>query len=397
MDTWPASVGHFLCGLRGKKTTNQQRVLLIPPAAPGNLGDAATLDIAIQKVRQAGIDQVDILSGHRWNLRERIDKHIAAENYFYRQSCVQQALIISRLGCYSECYFLGAGVIDGGFNPQSAMRRIAIATEAARLGKKTAILSASFAKKSEKKTAEALRRLPAAVAICANDPFSKERLEMALDRPIRQVANLAFLLKPWTDHPQVVKAKAWIDHRKTSGDYVIGLNANYLHAEKDPNIPRALRILVERLLRYNVSLMLIPHDTRSITSDQKLLEEATAAMLRIAGERIYLLPPICPAIVRAVTPVLDFMVSGRLHPVILALSGVTPALCFAYQDKFNGLYNFFKLEDAELLSSPAELSANPGYLGEKIMEKIKYQDLLRDQIRHYLPQVKDLAEKNFNG
>src|SRR5690606_12404423 len=154
-----------------------------------------------------------------------------------------------------------------------------------------------------------------------------------------------------TDHTVTLHAREWIQRRKNAGDQVIGLNANYLHAQKDANIPRALRILVEQLLRHDISILLIPHDTRSEVPDQKLLEDATATVAQKYRERIFMLPPVSPGVVRAVVPELDFLATGRMHTAILALSGGIPTFCFAYQDKFEGLLQFFELQGADLLST----------------------------------------------
>jgi polysaccharide pyruvyl transferase WcaK-like protein len=141
--------------------------------------------------------------------------------------------------------------------------------------------------------------------------------------------------------------------------------------------------------------MLIPHDTRSDVPDQKLLEEATAFVSVKDRERIYMLPPESPGIVRAVVPDLDILATGRMHTAILSLSGGTPAFCFAYQDKFEGLLQFFHLEHSELLSTPAELSADPEAVTQKIVAKLGEKHFFEEKIRHHIPDVLALAEKNF--
>jgi polysaccharide pyruvyl transferase WcaK-like protein len=346
-------------------------------------------------LRSQGAASVDLLYGKTWELDEKIDSRISGERFFYKNSKVQQALLVSHLPRYSECYFIGADVIDGAYNPRSVSARISLLAEAASRGKKATLLGASYNKTPEETTRKALSDLPDSVTICARDPVSRTRMEAALDRPIRQVADLAFLLRPSSDDPIVQQAKNWISSRRRAGNQVVGLNANYLHAQKDPKILGALKILVEQLLRYDLSIMLIPHDTRSEMPDQKLLEEATALVSAKDCERIYMLLPKSPAIVRAVVPYLDLLATGRMHTAILALSGGTPAFCFAYQDKFEGLLQFFSLEHSELLSTPQELSANPVAVAQKIVSKLSEMHLLKEKIASHLPSVLALSEKNF--
>jgi polysaccharide pyruvyl transferase WcaK-like protein len=206
---------------------------------------------------------------------------------------------------------------------------------------------------------------------------------------------LAFLLEPRSEHPAALHANAWVESRRQAGDEVIGLNANYLHAEKNPRLPQALGIVVGRLLQRPLSILLIPHDTRSNRPDRKLLEEATAAVSSKDKERLYMLPPVSPGVVRAVTPALDLLATGRMHAAILALSGGTPAFCFAYQDKFEGLLELFDLADADLLSSPEDLVRSPDRVAEKILQKLNDKDLLGRQTTQHLPAVLKLSQDNF--
>ena len=180
-----------------------------------------------------------------------------------------------------------------------------------------------------------------------------------------------------------------------AGDQVVGVNANYLHAEKDPAIPQALKVFVEQLLRESLSIVLIPHDTRSKRPDQKLLEDAVAHLSAAERERVHLLPPVSPGVVRAVTPALDMLATGRMHTAILALSGGTAPFNFAYQDKFEGLLEFFKLDAAGLLSTPKELATDPVGVAEKFLQVLKEKERYEQQIHLHLPDVLRLAQANF--
>lgn len=395
MGSFSVSLGRALSSFRTNVMETERSVLIIPPAVPGSLGDAAMISASSHYLRAQGAAKVDLLYGKTWLLDEKIDRRISAERFFYKKSMLQQALLVSLLPGYSECYFIGADVIDGAYSPQSVSARISLLAEAARLGEKATLLGASYNKSPEETTKKALSELPASVTICARDPISRERMEEALNRPIRQVADLAFLLKPRLEDPIVHQAKNWIASRRTAGNQVIGLNANYLHAQKDPQILGALNILVQRLLRYDLSIMLIPHDTRSEMPDQKLLEQATAFVPARDRERIYMLPPESPGIVRAVMPELDMLATGRMHTAILSMSGGTPAFCFAYQDKFEGLLQFFDLEKSDLLSTPIELSAMPEIVADKIVAKLKEKNLFEEKIEDHIADVLVLARKNF--
>jgi polysaccharide pyruvyl transferase WcaK-like protein len=173
------------------------------------------------------------------------------------------------------------------------------------------------------------------------------------------------------------------------------VNANYLHAEKDAGIPPALKVFIQQLLRQPLSLVLIPHDTRSKRPDQRLLEEATAGLSAAERERIFMLPPVSPGVVRAVTPALDMLATGRMHTAILGLSGGTAPFNFAYQDKFEGLLQFFKLDQSGLLCTPKELTSDPVRVAEKFLHVLHDKETFQQHIQQYLPQVLTLARANF--
>src|SRR5690606_14671079 len=98
-----------------------------------------------------------------------------------------------------------------------------------------------------------------------------------------------------------------------------------------------------------------------------------------------------PGVVRAVTPLLDMLATGRMHTAILGLSGGTAPFNFAYQDKFEGLLQFFKLEQSGLLSTPKELSADPVRVAEKVLHVLNEKETFEQHIQQYLPYVLNLA------
>ncbi|MET0343186.1 MAG: polysaccharide pyruvyl transferase family protein [Polyangiales bacterium] len=371
------------------------RTLVIPPAVPGSLGDAAMLACSVHCARARGARGVDLAFGGDWVLDARVDGRLAAERFFYHGHPVEHALVLARLPRYAEVYFVGADVIDGAYNPRSVCARLGLLADAARLGRRAVLLGASYNAHPEASTRAALRALPREVVICARDPRSKTRLEQATDRAVRQVADLAFLLAPRHDCPIVAAARAWIDARRADGDRVVGLNANYLHAEHDARLPEALRTLLEGLVARGLSVLLVPHDTRSRRPDRMLLEGAAARLSPEARARVRTLPPVSPGVVAAVLSAVDLMIGGRMHAAILALSSGTPAYCFTYQDKFEGLLALFDLESGALCATPRQLVEHTDAVLARTLSALEAAPRMRRQIEAKLPAVKALARLNF--
>jgi len=191
------------------------------------------------------------------------------------------------------------------------------------------------------------------------------------------------------------KAIAWIENRRKAGDQIIGLNANYLHAEKDERVPGGLVKFLTVLMKSEISVVLVPHDIRSQRPDGKLLADAVAALPADYGERFYTLPPISPGTIKAVMAKVDMLATGRMHAAILAMSSGTPAFSFAYQEKFEGLYTFLGVQDQDLLSSPTELAEKPEQVAAALLSRLRDQDQIRALIHHNLPAVLELSKENF--
>lgn len=377
------------------KGNQHLRAALIPPALPGSLGDAAMLSASASFLRARGFPNVDLIFGKEWPLDAPIDRRINAERFFFRGSELQFASLIPRMATYSHAYFVGADVIDGAYNPRSVCGRIALLGEVARLGGSSTILGSSLNEHPEESTLKALRALPPEVAICARDPISRERMERFLNRPIRPVADVAFLLNTLPDSPLVADPCDWIAERRRAGDRVIGLNANYIHAQKHATFPDALAALIPALLRQNVSILMVPHDIRTERSDERLLGDALTKLDPSMRERVRMLRPESPGAIKAVLARVDLIVTGRMHAAILGMGGGTPAFCFAYQGKFEGMFALFDLQSADLLSTPENLVANPTAVADKALAHLDNAPVLRRQIEARLPAVTMLAEQNF--
>jgi colanic acid/amylovoran biosynthesis protein len=83
---------------------------------------------------------------------------------------------------------------------------------------------------------------------------------------------------------------------------------------------------------------------------------------------------------------MNIVVSAKMHPAVLALSGTVPTLCIAYDHKQTGLFN--SLEMSECVISIEEFSR------ENLKSKILYVWNNREQIRARLRSRVPLIQKN---
>lgn len=416
METFAASDGTFRSGFNPRRMAlgaasaaslgmaraqrpfrRQARALIVPPADEGSLGDAAMLNAARATLKTYGIQEVDLLLKPGWQALKAFDRQIDASHYFYGGWQRKYLPIRASLGRYSHAYFVGADVVDGVYNPESVRRRLGVLGDVATLGGEASILGCSFSETPDPDCVEALRRLPRSVRIKARDPISRRRMEATLDRPIELVADLAFLLRPDLEASGAAEALAWIDRRRGAGDRVVGLNANYLIDAKHPGFSEKLGPLMARLLAKNVSILLVPHDTRTDRSDRHILEEARATVGAGFEDRVRMLEPSDPGMIKAVLGALDLVVTGRMHVAILTMGAGRPALSFGYQGKFEGLYQLLGLAGAGLLLPPSMLVERFDEVGETIARQLDVADELSARIAMSLPAVRDLALANFGN
>ncbi|MDT0576979.1 polysaccharide pyruvyl transferase family protein [Croceicoccus sp. F390] len=329
--------------------------LIIPPAAAGSVGDAAMINATCAALRERGFAHIALASPGGWEALSDIDEWLDLNAWFFGQSRRVLARGVRRLGAFSRSVLIGADCIDGVYNPGSITRRLTLLHEHAGIGGETTVLGSSFGLHPDPVAVERLRSLHRDIVICARDPVSYNRLATATGRPIRQTADLAFLIKSDLGHDAARVALAFIERQAKTGRRTIGLNINFLIEAAHPGFAAAHRRLVDRLLASEHALLLVPHDNRGKTTDASLLDMAIAHLTPAQREHVAMLPPSPPCATKAVLGRLDAIVTSRMHAAILALSTGTAAISFVYQGKFEGLYRLLGLENTGWLLDPAEL------------------------------------------
>jgi polysaccharide pyruvyl transferase WcaK-like protein len=382
------------CSILSGRAASAGGVAVIPPAGVGNLGDAAMINVTARKLRERGsYPRLGMKAG--WDALDAFDAYVDGNRYFYTGSRAAGLLLSEHLKRCEEVLLVGADIVDGVYNPPSVSRRLKVLRQVAERGARAAILGCSFSETPDASCLEVLRQLPASVRIKARDKVSRIRMEHAIGRPIEEVADLAFLLSPDHRSGAVEMNNEWVEARRRSGDRVVAVNANYIIDRKYEGFSVALTELMRLLLRRPVSLLLVPHDTRTERSDWVILSEAMAALSPSFGSRIRMMDPRSPEEVRAVLSNVDLVVTGRMHVAILAFSAGRPALGFGYQGKFEGLYDRMGLAEARLLRSPAALVEDPGAMAAEVWENLAVSEQLASRISVALPAVRRLALGNF--
>lgn len=388
------AAGHVGAAIRGRG----RRAAVIPPTTPGSVGDAAMLAATIGQLRLLGFERTDLFYSDPWPMGEvRVDARVPAQRFLFDGSRFAYGRLLVSLGRYTHVFYVGADVVDGAYNPREVGRALTLLKDAAGLGADCVILGSSFSTSFDPGTRDLLRALPPQVTICGRDPHSVARMEKELERPIRRTADLAFLVTPDGSDPSAVDTIRWIEGRRGVGDRILAVNANLLHAQTVTGFGEGLARFLDLVLGQDVSVILVPHDSRTSEPDEAVLAAAAATLDPSRRAKTRMVATDSPAAIKAVLEHVDLLASGRMHAMILALGAGTPAFGFVYQDKFEGLMDLLGLATEGLLSSPAELATDPVAVATRVLDSIARSTALREQIRDCLPGVVKLSQDNFGG
>lgn len=377
----------------------QSSSLILPPSAPGSVGDEAMMNATVAHLKIQGLHKISLISYKpylKWQGLEEIDETIEMGNYFSYddlrslKSLLHFLVVASQ---YEKFYCLGADMMDGAYYETFNCKMLKLVSLAAEMGVNSAVLGFSFNEKPTLASIEALRNLPSSVRLCARDPVSQKRLTYHLNRPIELVADLAFMLKPIVDSEIVLKMYNWINDQHDKGRIVIGINP------KNPNLIKPYVNSLNTMFNQNkqLSFMLIPHDFREykgisdVVLSDKILNEVTP---EIQPYCIQLITPCQAAEIKAIVGKLDFVLSGRMHLAIACLGQGTPVACITYQGKFEGLFEHFELEG---MTIEPETLFNDGTLMKFLIPLIDQREDIRQHIQSKLPKVQQLSRANFES
>jgi polysaccharide pyruvyl transferase WcaK-like protein len=379
-----------------------ERLLILPPASPGSVGDEACLSAltgALAARRPCSISLLTYDPLSRWDHVPLAEGILALGEYFQSGSKSELLRFMVWAGRFERFHVLGTDVLDGVYSEERSLRRIHLIRAAAQAGTTAVLSGISISDTASSRCLKSLGSLPEEVTLRCRDEISRDRLEAATGRKVELTADVAFLLEPDGDSPLVGDMAAWVRAERTAGRIVVGINVNHLLLEQlkkletDHLIETYLSALREAERQVGpVSWLLLPHDVRGKTSDVELAGRLFASLEPLMADHARVLPFPCRAAeIKAVVGELDAVLSGKMHLAIACLGQATPVGCIVYQGKFEGLFRHFGLTDTVLAP---EAALEPGILGEFLASLVSRRALLRQQIERRLPGVRALAEKN---
>ena len=378
------------------------RVLLFPPATPGSLGDDAMLLATVSYLRALDVHDIGLVSYDRskpWSISASVDTVMDVREYMDDGAISPLVQLGEFAATYTHAFAVGADVLDGYYSEDRTLRRIWFARLCAATGLKTTILGFSLNQSPTERAVKALRELPLSVQLNARDPISRQRLEARLRRPVRGVADIAFLLPAAQSLTSCAEdAMRVIEKNRACGRTIMGMNVNSLvTARPNSEFEASIATATSTLLNSNPDLfvLFVPHDRRAATNDELLAERVSALLPDEHRSRCHVVRGSVPAPdIKALAAHLDVAVSCRMHFAIACLGTGLPVGCLDYQGKFEGLFQHFGLENSVLDVQEDIDSKRISMFMQQLLEE---RHTRRRQVEERLPDVMRLAKSNFDA
>lgn len=291
----------------------------------------------------------------------------------------------------TEVRVIGADCMDGYYGSSISFALLACADLATRLGITTKLTGFSFNEHPTKPAIKMFSHITRRLVCNVRDPMSLARVNSLGYKNVttRLVADVAFMLKP-VESEKVTKIAEWIEKERDRGQTILAFNLHgmlvdrRLYDDLVVNAARGLRGFLDA--NKNVSIVLVPHDYRpqgDIDALSKIAAQLNMSNVRLVGEVLG------AAELKALMGHVDCLFTSRMHLGIAALGMGKPIAAFAYQGKFSGLFELFKLP-FNMLSSPG----NPEGMMVALCDLVRDLPALRRNVSERMSSIVGLSKLN---
>lgn len=383
---------------RSGRIAGKKRVLIIacdPDAPQGSMGDMAMLSGVMQGYRDRDANTDFTIIGTRDHSISvpLIGKVPVIAAWRGRAGTVafQQAL-----KDHDAILGLGADVLDGKYGAALVCRFASYLNYAAAHGVTAGIVGFSFNATPRRPACYALSRLSSDVRINVRDQFSLQRFSAATSTYATLCADAAFIMKPSTSLPSAVENSTAQWRIAGLTPVAVNLSAHALstliprHTEAEI-VAIIARHLAQSAMVHRLAYLLLPHDTKPQSGDIRLLKALEYELKTLGMSNVEYVMLNNPAEVKAAVKLVDFVITGRMHLAIASLGTGTPILSITYQDKFEGLYKHFGINEGYMITPDACIGNDfPTCIDRLFSNLVAY----RNGIANHQEKVRALAERN---
>lgn len=378
-------------------SAKKKSALICPPAPwPGGMGDDALISSLVGRLMDNQFTPIDVIEQPKSNAwKETL--HLDGSVNYPASSLLGWLKFQWASKEYSHVFVVGADMIDGHYNVGTSKRMLKIADIAARSGKSSTITGCSFNTSAHPLIIKTINQLDKHVRLLARDPRSYSRLKKLTTHDVELVADLAFMLKP--DGEKVPETLDWISSQHNSDCIVLGVNlAPIVLGTRDKEVidkcvNTFYKALSEQLEKNNnLAVLLMPHDVRSEIGDIDMCERLYTELFDKYNLRVYIFNEDYKAgSIKAVASKLDACITCRMHLAIACLGSGVPVGAVTYQDKFEGLFDHFKVAPPLIAGEDA---TNIEAVTRLINDILSKTAAMRVLIENNIKDVVNLSEMN---
>ncbi|MDP5130361.1 MAG: polysaccharide pyruvyl transferase family protein [Paraglaciecola sp.] len=329
------------------KRAADQVALIAPPIPCKNLGDQALLLGSLHELlsnnKKVSVIQIanDSCSEALTKAKVKFDKQNIHDEFMAAfvsdNSFTERWRLLKFMASKAHCYVIGADVLDGTYNPSETKIIFDMCLLLSKSGVSVNLISASFSKNIANEAKQGLRSINNKVKLYCRDYYSQQRVKQFCDADLS--ADVAFLMPPSTI------LSGYSEPPEMSG-LTIGLCLKNTDLNNQQN-KQAFLDEIERFasLNSNINFIALPHFQTDFEELQNL------AALSDVLKRYIIMPHALPSApdIKNMAMRCDFVITGRMHVAIAAISQGVPVLCLSYGDKFAGLLRHFSLPEKELV------------------------------------------------
>lgn len=287
---------------------------------------------------------------------------------------------------YSNLIVVGADILDGGCGVEHSLNYFSLIKIANKNRLTTAISGFSYNSENIPEIINNFKEISSKTILNVRDIFSYQRLKKNIRKNLNLTADIAFLFneKKYQTSNYCKNLIAEINKEKKEGQRFIGVHLTFktgAEEEKEEFIKKtinAFQMIQER--NEKISFILLPHDKRvhpHIYPDDEFLQLMQNRFQSAGIKNVLFAKDIKNAIdIKNVVACLELVITSRMHLAIAAFSKNVPVISFVYQNKFEGLYDFYKF-DKKFMHEKADFSV----------------DNIVDEINYVLKNHKTITEK----
>lgn len=301
----------------------------------------------------------------------------------------------------THCVLVGADVLDGSYDPVFSARLLMTADLLARRGVSCKVTGFSFSKKPYPGLQTFFNESHPSIVYNLRDPASYERFQKSNNAASKLVADIAFLIKPTIETPNVQEIQNWVDAQRALDRKVVGINIHPLVLDLndrhniDSVVNNFATALSNIMKKRSLSLLFIEHDFRGTSADEHCLRPLYKFLEKDFKSHIHFpTAKLSAQELKGVSGLLDVVISGRMHLMIAALGAGTPVFGINYKDKMEGLLSYLEFGASSFCTAQSLLNDIQS-CEMKIADFIENSESHRVKVKQHLGKVKEMSRSNF--